>query len=258
MRATWRRATSSGSSRSPSPESTAAMPHGIEIALIDRVKSMVHDLVTAYARTLPDLQYADVRVGVSEAKYATAENGAPRASGDDYGFAFGIRVIAGHRMVAPGYVGRGLGASDLPHLDRLLREGLLTAYRRAMANAEAKMQVRAKFPGLGDALAETRLHPVPIRQEVVPAIFDIDPRAVPLDDMVRLTGDISARIAAIDSRLRYNYVSTTTQICRELFASSQGALIDQSFALTQGLGDVVADGSDNGQEIYDVLGHQRG
>ena len=49
-----------------------------------------------------------------------------------------------------------------------------------------------------------------------------------------------------------------TQLNRELFASSEGALIDQSFALTQGMCYVVAAGDDNSQELYDVLGHQRG
>ena len=37
----------------------------------------------------------------------------------------------------------------------------------------------------------------------------------------------------------HNYISTLTQLSRELFASSEGALIDQSFALTQGLALVV-------------------
>jgi hypothetical protein len=161
-------------------------------------------------------------------------------------------------MTAPGYFGRGLGAADLSHLEQILRDGLVAAYRRAMANAEQKALVRAKFPGLGEALADTRLSPVPVRHEVVPAVYDIDPRGVPLDHMVRFTQEVSARVGAVDPSLRYNYVSTSTALCRELFASSEGALIDQSFALTQGLCYAVAAGLDNSQEVYDVLGHQRG
>ena len=76
--------------------------------------------------------------------------------------------------------------------------------------------------------------------------------------MVRFTQDVSARVGAVDPSLRYNYASTSTALCRELFASSEGALIDQSFALTQGLCYAVAAGRDNSQEVYDVLGHQRG
>jgi len=52
-----------------------------------------------------------------------------------------------------------------------------------MANAEMKALVKAKFGSLGDALEDTRLHPIPVRQEIVPAVFEVDPRAVALDEM---------------------------------------------------------------------------
>ena len=127
-----------------------------------------------------------------------------------------------------------------------------------MVNAEMKAEVKGKFGSLGDALADTRLHPVPVRQAVVPAVFEVDPRSIALDDMQRLTTDVSRRVAGFHASASYNYISTMTQLSRELFASSEGALIDQSFALTQGMCYVVATGADNSQEIYDVLGHQRG
>ncbi len=234
------------------------MPHGIETRLIERITPMVRDLVTTEALALADLRYADVRVEVSEGKFAGAENGSSKSSGDDYAFAFGIRVLAGARMTAPGYFGRGLGAADVPELARLLREGLRAAYRRALANAEMKAEIKGKFGALGDALADTRLHPIQVRQEVVPAVFEVDPRDVALDEMVRFTTDVSRQVARFDAAVSYNYVSTMTQLSRELFASSEGALIDQSFAVTQGMCYVVATGPDNSQELYDVLGHQRG
>src|SRR5690349_18075611 len=131
------------------------MPHGIERRLIETITPMVRELVTTHARSLADLRYADVRVEVGEGKFAGAENGEAKASGDDYAFAFGIRVLAGSRMSAPGYFGRGLGAADLVDLARVLREGLAAAYRRAMANAEMKSQVKGKFGALGDALEDT-------------------------------------------------------------------------------------------------------
>jgi TldD protein len=234
------------------------MPSGIEIRLIDRIAPLAAELVTTWARALAELRYADLRLEVAEGKYAAAENGASKSSGDDYGFAFGVRVLAGGRMAAPGYFGRTLGAADLPHLDRVLKEALQAAYRRAMANAELKAEAKGKFGALGDSLSDTRLHPVQVRQEVVPAVFEVDPRAVPLDEMVRFTTDVSKQVAAAHARLSYNYISTMTQLSRELFASSEGALIDQSFALTQGMCYVVATGEGNSQELYDVVGHQRG
>src|SRR5258705_8934260 len=101
-----------GSSRSPCPERETSVQHGIEIELIDRIKPMVQGLVTGRAATLADLRYAGVRLEVSEGRYATAENGVPKASGDDCALAFGIRVLAGRRMIAPGFFGQGLGVSD--------------------------------------------------------------------------------------------------------------------------------------------------
>ena len=77
----------------------------------------------------------------------------------------------------------------------------------------------------------------------MPAVYAIDPRAVALGDMVRLTTDVSRAGRRLRrERLQYNYVSTLTQLTRELFASTEGALIDQAFALTQGLCYVVAIG----------------
>ena len=226
--------------------------------LIEQIKPTASALVAAYARTLAHLKYADVRIEIVEGKAAAAENGASKFSGEDYAFAFGVRVLAGDRMVAPGYFGRALGTADLPHLEKILKDGILSAYRRAMANGELKATVREKFGSLGDSLMDTRLHPIEVRQDVVSAEYEIDPRAMDLGEMVRYTTDMSRQVAAVHAQLKYNYISTLTQLSRELFASSEGALIDQAFALTQGMCYVVAVSEATSQELYDVLGHQRG
>lgn len=230
----------------------------ITVGLIDTLKDTVRELLADAARRLPHLHYADARLEVAEGKSATAENGASKSSGDDDAFALGVRVLAGARMVAPGYVGLTLGAADVPHIERILREAIEQAYRRAHVNAEMKADTRGKFGSLGEALADTRLHPVDVRHDVVPALYRIDPRAMDVAEMVRFTTDISRRVAAADPSVRYNYISTLTQLARELFASTEGALIDQSFALTQGMCNVVAVTDATSQDLYDVIGHQRG
>src|SRR3989475_296770 len=58
--------------------------------------------------------------------------------------------------------------------------------------------------------------------------------------------------------VKYNWISTLTQLSRELFASTEGALIDQTFALTQGASSVVAVTGAASLDLHDVLGHQRG
>src|SRR5439155_352550 len=125
-----------------------------------------------------------------------AENGAERSSGDDYACTAGVRVLAGGGAVAPGWIGIVLGAADVPALERRLAEALERAYRRAMANAEHKATAREKFGPLGDALADLRLHAVDVRSDVVPAVYRIDPRSVPLADMVAVATDVSRAIAA--------------------------------------------------------------
>jgi TldD protein len=234
------------------------MPARITVDLIDDLKPDVRDLLSDVRRRLPHLAYGDVRLEVVEGKFATAENGASKGSGDDYGFAVGVRVLAGERAVAPGWVGLTLGTADLGDLLRRLREALERAYRRALANAELKASARGKFGPLGESLADTRLHPIEIREDSVPATYGVDPRTMPLADMVAFTTDVSARVAAVDPAVKHSYVSTLTQLGRELFASTEGALIDQAFALTQGMAMVVGVVGEVSQELYDVVGHQRG
>ena len=166
-------------------------------------------------------------------------------------------MLAGDRAVAAGYVGRTLGAADIPRLPEIIREALDRAWRRASASAELKADTRGKFGSLGQSLADTRLAPVDVREATVAAVYEIDPRTLPLDEMVRYTADLSRRIAAVDRRVRYHYVGTLTQLSRELFVSSEGASIDQSFALTHGGCWIVAEGAAS-EELYDSMGHQRG
>jgi TldD protein len=234
------------------------MPARIGVDLIDGVKGDVRDLLRDAARRLPHLVYVDCRLEIVEGKSAVAENGESKSSGDDYGLAAGLRVLAGDRMVAPGWIGLTLGTADVDQLPRLLREALERAYSRAMVNGELKAEAREKFGPLGEALADTRLHPIDVREDTVAAVYEVDPRTLPLAEMVTFTTDVSRRVAAVDPAVKYNYISTLTQLARELFVSSEGALIDQSFALTQGLCVITAVEGSVSQELYDVLGHQRG
>src|SRR5437879_565991 len=150
------------------------MAERLSVALIDRVRELVRGLATDHARRLAHLHYADIRLEVSEGKAATAENGAAKLSSDDYGFAVGIRVLAGAGTVAAGHFGRTLGVADAARLERILREGIEHAYRRALANSEFKADAREKFGTLGQALADTRLCPIDVRQDQVPAPHQVE------------------------------------------------------------------------------------
>jgi TldD protein len=228
------------------------------VDVIDSARETARDMLRDGARRLADLRYADLRLEVVESRSATAENGASRTSGDDYAFALGVRVLAGDRSVAPGWVGLTLGAADVSRLDQIIAEAIGRAYRRAVANAEMKADAREKLGSLGAALADTVLHPVEVREDTVPAVFGVDPRTMDPLEMVRYATDISRRLAGVDRRVKHNYVATLTQLSRELFASTEGALIDQTFALTHGYCGVVAVSEATSQEVGDAMGHQRG
>jgi TldD protein len=189
---------------------------------------------------------------------AAAENGGPKLASADQAAAVGVRVLAGRHMAAPGYAGRAVGARDLARLDAVLRELIERAHRRARANAAAKADAYRRYGALGRALAETRLQPVAPVRDVVPAAYEIDPRDVALDDMIRFTTDLARELQGWSARLAFTSIATHTELARELYCSSEGAAIDQSFAHTQGSLYVVATGDGTSQEHYDVLGHQRG
>jgi len=164
----------------------------ISVDLVETVTPLVEERVHEAARRLPHLRYADLRLEVTEAKGAGAENGTPKFSGDDQTLALGVRVLAGDRMCAPGYAGHMLGVADVPNLARIIGQALEQAYRRASVNSEMKADAREKFGPLGQALADTRLHPVEVRQDTVGAVYRVDPRAMSLAEMVRYAVDISA------------------------------------------------------------------
>jgi TldD protein len=230
----------------------------VSVELIDRVKAGVRDLLRDSTRRWRGLRYADARLEIVESRWASAENGGGRASGADYAFTLGVRALAGERAVAPGYVGLQLGAADAGRVDRVVDEALTRAYRRAMLNAEMKADAREKFGALGESLADIRLAPIEAREDTVLATYRIDPRQLDLGEMVGYTVDVSRRMAAADPLVAHNAVATLSQLSRELFASSEGSLIDQSFALTQGWCFAVGVSGATSQAISDVVGHQRG
>src|SRR5256885_6630227 len=108
------------------------------------------------------------------------------------------------------------------------------------------------------SLSDTRLAPVEVQRDTVKAEYAIDPRQVCLDDMVRYVTEVSRAVQDVDEQIKYNAVSAVTLVTRDLFTSSEGACIDQSFALTEGSVHVVAVSEAGDQELSDTIGHQRG
>ena len=185
------------------------MARGITTDLIDGVKEMVSELCAGWARALPDLVHADVRLEVAESKVASVENGEPKFANDDYACAFGVRVLAGRRMVGAGYLGGTLGAADLPRLREILRDALGPGAPpgRRQRRGQGRRRARSFRPGI-----EPRRHapgPVRVARETVPAVYRVDPRTMPLETMVRTATELGREIRALDPRLTYSHLATS-------------------------------------------------
>jgi len=234
------------------------MPDQITIETLDQMRTNLRVLIAERAKRLPGLRYCDLRIEVKEGKGALAENGIEKASAEDYIFDFGIRVIAGTRVSAAGYYGRILGAADADNIEAVVWEGISQAYQRARASARLKNLARGRFGTLGDSIVSTELAPIPIAQDRVPANYTVDPRTVPLPEIVRMAVDGCKAAQGESNRIVYVAASASTFLLRELFLSTEGADIDQSFAQTEGFAIAICGSNHGSFELYDSTGHQRG
>ncbi|MCP4363856.1 MAG: TldD/PmbA family protein [Planctomycetes bacterium] len=207
-----------------------------------------------YARSLKGCQYADIRLGLTEYKSAGSENGSAKGMEQEVKISFGVRLAAGE-MSAWGFYGQPLGEVDLKTLRKKLRVGINKAHQRAMANSKNK----AAMKDLAPSLAPVRLAPVEVGHGVVPADFEEDPRDVPLKDVLGLAVDITGQMRAVSPGVRFASIGLATGLTRELFHSTEGAVIDQSYALTQERLYVVAqEGTAVPETFVDHLGAQGG
>ena len=230
----------------------------VTVESLDRFRGNLQSLVAEKTKTLPNLRYCDLRIEVREEKGAVAENGTEKGSSEDYAFDFGVRVIAGGRTSSSGYFGRVLGATDLNRLENVVWDGIKQAHNRARASARQKSKMRGRYANLGSSLAPTDLAPVEVHQDTVPATFVVDPRQVPLADTVAMAVDGCKAMQSQGSSVVYSAASASTFLLRELFLSSDGADIDQSFAQTEGFAIAICSGEHGNSELYDFTGHQRG
>jgi TldD protein len=235
------------------------MSEHLALTVIDRIKDHVHAMVVDYRKRLKGCHYIDVRLEVSEARGGYAQNGTAKESYEDAELSMGIRVHAGESMSAPGYFGRMLGSTDLQQLEAVLGDGIDHAYRRAWANATRKLEAERVLGPLSNALASTRLAPIQIYQDTVRRPVQIHPATVPLSDMLGEALSVSQQVKSQDVRVLFNSVGISSMMVRELFVSSEVALIDQLYPLTQGFLYVVArEPGAVPESHYDWLGDLKG
>jgi TldD protein len=235
------------------------MGQRINIALIEKVKDKLSNLVLDNKNSLTNCSYIDLRLAASEGQRATAQDGMMKSAVRDYGLSYGVRVIAGKDMLAPGYFGESLGTVDVDNLPGVIQDGLRRAHDRALASSRMKNERRVRWKTLGQSLRSSELAPVRAAQDNIPGVYKTNPLGLSLEEVSKLAQEVSRAVSSCDSRVKINETFAVTSLTRELFVSSEGANIDRTYALTQGLCWVAAVGtSGNQQALYDCLGHQRG
>jgi TldD protein len=234
------------------------MTKRVGIEYLDRAREIAREVVTGFGAKLPDMRECDVRVEIGVGKGAVAENGSVKRAGEDYGFALGVHALAGKGELASGYVGKQLGTSDTDRFDAVLKESISAAHARAVASARSKERVRGRFKAVGGALTSLDWAPVRIDQKTIPATYRTDPASVSLATVQDSALDASKVIGALGSSVVYNAAGASTSMIRELFVSSEGIDIDNTYAQTEAIVFVVASGEHGNLEFYDSLGHQRG
>lgn len=208
---------------------------------------------------LKDLSYADVRVELREGVSAYAEDGLPRGLGQDFSFFLGVRVVCGATIQAPGYEGKVLGFNDFANFSNVLRDAIRIAYTRARENASFKAFYKNSWGQFGEPIVGTKLASIEVCHEIVSGEWKIDPRSVEPARLLEYVVHISRTAKAKFPTLIRAMVGAELSLARKLFVSTEGALIDQTYAYAEGTPLLFAkSGNNDVVDLYHTCGNQVG
>jgi TldD protein len=190
-----------------------------------------------------------------------ATNGEPRDNSETESAGFSVTVHVGDgNSTGHGQAGAEIGRLALNEKKLLaeIRRAFDEAYNRAKNSAREKQAFLKRFGTGASSLIGGTFEPrEPIRAEVA-AIFKQDPRTLDPEDLKRITLEASREVKGLGRDVAFNAVAATSELRHELFVSTEGSLISQAFAFSQGDVYVVAQAGDGHQESYDTIGQQRG
>ena len=206
--------------------------------------------------------HAELRFEATFRVSAQAEDGIVRRSAESENAGFGLNVLHNRdqRVFGRGQYGAMVGrlAGRPQQLLTALSGGFEEAYERAAIDATERK--RRSVLGSGTSRGSIDLAepgPRAVRAEL-PAVFRLDPLVVGGKAVRELSRHASASAAGLCCSIAFNSISVLTELRHELFLDSEGTVISQAFAFSQGDCYVVAQASSGVQEIYDTIGQQRG
>ncbi len=220
------------------------------------------DLLRTFIRGHRGAFSADLRFEAMFSRSSSATDGEARSAheGESAGFSVSVRVNERSGVSSAGQTGVEIGrlALNSTRLLGAIRAGLAEAYERARLGAREKAALIRALNGRARSLAATTPVPIDAVRDEIAAIYRRDPRTLEPGELGRLCREASARVAGLGPEIAFNAVAALSELREELFISSEGALISQGFAFSQGDCYIVAQSGDGHQEIYDTIGQQRG
>jgi TldD protein len=219
-------------------------------------------MLAKFTRTHHGAVYAALRFEVVAHRSGSAVNGEPRDSSESHSAAFGLVV---HVADKSGALGHGQGGAEVgrlalkpARLAAAVRDGLDEAYQRARVSAREKAALVARLGPAARGLAAGPLPAARAARDQVAAVYRRDPSAVAIGELKRIAHESSRAIAGLGANIAFNWVGAMTELRHELFINTNGSLISQAFAFSQGDCYVVAQEGEGYQETYDTIGQQRG
>lgn len=200
------------------------------------------------------VRYADIRLEGSEGVGSYSEDGTPKMTSQDWSLSLGVRVIDASGVPAAGYDGKQLGLQDFANIEAVLKESLVIARNRARENSRAKQTFKHRSGSFGATIAPTELAPIETVEDIVLAEFEVDPRRVTPKEMTELAQHAADAAKSSHSYIRRVELVVNTGIARQIFASSDGSLIDQS-SCSSGVTVFVLAQNDRGDTPVDLYHH---
>lgn len=233
--------------------------------LFETIEYLRHEgasVLARFARSNRGVVHADLRAEVVFNRSAHSVGAEPRDSSESESAAYAISVHVADSSGAIGYGQTGVEVGALAcrsaNLVRELRRGLTDAYDRARFSAREKTALLKNLGGAAKSLIVEPLPPRPPIHDDVEAIFASDPRTLSTDELKQISLDASRQLAALGDSIAYQVVAAMTELRREIFIDTNGTVLTQAFAFSQGDCYVVAQSGDGHQESYDTIGQQRG
>ncbi len=190
-----------------------------------------------------------------------ATNGEPRDSTEteSAGFCVSVHVGAGS-AIGHGQFGAEIGRLGLNEKKVVaeIRRGLEEAYNRARISAREKAAFLKRFGVRAGSLLGGAFELRPPSRDEVAAVYKQDPRTLDPEELKRITLEASREVKGLGHDIAFNAAAATCELRHELFISTEGSLISQAFAFSQGDVYVVAQSGEGHQESYDTIGQQRG